>query len=155
MSVAEEKAREELHSRKHVTASHNLFHGEVFLLVQSSVGGRGGDWGGRCFQLPRPSHCARRHRRSSPRAALSSPLDRRNRWNTCKEYSMFTFKSLNTYVLLNGSISRWLKAVMTGLWLDVVGRDEWQAVVLWKGNKKINLISLSLQKLPKNGSKRF
>lgn len=28
-----------------VSASHNLRHGEAFLLVQSSVGGRGGEWG--------------------------------------------------------------------------------------------------------------
>ena len=61
---------------------HSLCHGEAFLLVQSSVGGRGGDWGGRCFQLPRPSHCTRRHRRSSPRAELSLPLDKRSLWNT-------------------------------------------------------------------------
>lgn len=57
-------------------------HGEAFLLVQSSVGGKGGDWGGQCFQFPRPSHCARLSRRSSRRAASSSLLDRRNRWST-------------------------------------------------------------------------
>lgn len=64
----------------HKSAAHNLCHGEAFLLVQSSVGG--GDWDGRCLQSPRPSHCARRHRRSSPRVTLWSLLDRRRRWNT-------------------------------------------------------------------------
>lgn len=56
---------------------------EAFLLVQSSVGGKGADGRGQPFQSPRPSHCACLHCWSSPEAAPSSPLSRRNRFNTC------------------------------------------------------------------------
>lgn len=77
---------------------HNLLHGKTFLLVQSSVGGKGRDWGGQCFQSPRPSHCARLNRWNSPRAASSSPLNRRKRWNTWRRNGGIRTENKRVYV---------------------------------------------------------